>query len=130
MKTASRISGALASSTAATNWWAVRISGRSTTNDAMWMASSLPKSRLTDVRRSCGREARASVNQRRSAAGRSSVDPASSERLNTKSKTGRTSHSMGKPVPPVKSRTAGRWASGGRSTVRRMAGRADIVVIS
>ena len=64
-------------------------------------------------------------------AGRPSC-PASDDRLNMKSKTGRTSHSTTNTLPPAKSRTAGRVAPGSRWALGvlevRVAGRAAIRV--
>jgi len=63
----------------------VRSSGRSIAKVAIWVAASVSKRRWIDALTSRGSEARASISHVRSAAGRSSVDPASSDRLNTKS---------------------------------------------
>ena len=60
----------------------------------MWMHSSLPSRATRSAWIAAGRRVRASVDQRRSADGMSSVEPASSERVKTKSNTVRTSQSI------------------------------------
>ena len=95
-----------------------------------WMQTSDSNSRLNSTAISGGIAAFVSDSHARSSAGRSSVAPASPERLNTKSKAGRTSQSIRNDAGPRdRSRTAGRGCavSTGRSRTVVVAGLAAMV---
>ena len=107
----------------------MRISGRPIAMIGTWMQTSDSNSRLNSTSISGGIDAFVSESQARSSAGRSSVAPASPERLNTKSNAGRTSQSIvNEAGPRDRSRTAGRGCavSTGRSRMVLVAGLAAI----